>query len=84
MVISPDLCIFSGAEFYIMQNFAFDRYAFKILTIERPKAELVALLEQKNYLNLCVISNFGETLWVEKSHMKTLDVSTLPSECRKI
>jgi hypothetical protein len=59
-------CRISGVEFYSLRHFAFNRYVFKILTIERPKADLIDLLTRKGYKQLCTISRFGETLWVSK------------------
>lgn len=64
-----------------MRDFPFDRYVFKILTIERPKAELVELLQQNGYERLCEIATFGETLWVHQRHKPTLDLKALPGQC---
>jgi hypothetical protein len=77
------LSLLLGAEFYALENFAFDRYSFQILTVERPKPDLVKLLNDHGYQNMCTISNFGETLWVSKAFKSTLDFTKLPSDCRK-
>lgn len=39
-----------GAETRILKNFPFDEYRFLALTIERPKPEIQALLDQHGYL----------------------------------
>jgi hypothetical protein len=70
-----------SVEFYAHRHFAFNRYVFKILTIERPKADLIDLLTRKGYKQLCTISSFGETLWVSRKHQQTMDLTTLPDEC---
>jgi hypothetical protein len=70
-----------GAEFYALRDFDFDRYTFQILTVERPKPELIELLTEKGYQLMCTISDFGETLWVSQTYMSSLDFSPLPSGC---
>lgn len=68
-----------GAEFFVMEHFPFERYRIRILTIERPPAELRKLLESKDYVLLKILSHFGETLWVHKSELQggKLDVAAL-------
>jgi len=66
-----------GAESYVMDDFPFDRYTFKILTVERPKPDLEANLKQNGYHFLRTISFFGETLWVHESYMDSLDLASL-------
>jgi hypothetical protein len=72
----------TGAEFYALREFAFDRYKFKILTVERPKDELGALLMTKGYEQLCILSNFGESLWVHEDYKGAMDLASLPRNCR--
>jgi hypothetical protein len=74
--------VVAGAEFYALRDFAFERYTFKILTVERPKTDLVGLLTNKGYKQLCTISQFGETLWVSGKYEQSLDLTILPQECR--
>ena len=66
-----------GAEMYIMEDFPFDQYLIRILTIERPGMSLRSLLEQHGYKLLMVISDFGETLWCHESQMEILDLTVL-------
>ena len=39
-----------GSEYRILANFPFKKYAFKVMTIERPKCELLELLEREGYI----------------------------------
>ena len=66
-----------GAEMFIMEDFPFDQYLIRILTIERPGMSLRSLLEQHGYKLLMVISVFGETLWCHESQMEVLDLTVL-------
>jgi len=66
-----------GAESYIMGDFPFDKYTFKVMTIERPKPDLQEKLKQNGYEFLRKISGFGETLWVHESSKDSLDLSSL-------
>jgi len=38
-----------GSEYRILAKFPFSRYAFKVMTIERPKSQLLALLAREGY-----------------------------------
>lgn len=74
-----------GAEWFVMQHFPFERYTIRILTIERPPPELQALLQQKGYILLKMLTDFGETLWVHSQfqhqlHVKALDSFALPDQ----
>jgi hypothetical protein len=53
-----------GAESIVMKDFPFDKYIFKFLTIERPKADLIDILQSQGYRLVKTITNWGETLWV--------------------
>jgi Methyltransferase FkbM domain len=66
-----------GAEEFIMNNFSFDEYTFKILTIERPKEGLKAILEKNQYKQIQRLSRWGETLWIHSSWETSLDLSRL-------
>jgi len=40
-----------GAEWFVMESFPFDRYTFRLLTVERPPVELVSKqLEAEGYV----------------------------------
>jgi hypothetical protein len=56
-----------GAELYIMEQFPFDTYTIKLLTIERPTGPLKQLLLQKGYVYLKDLAWWGETLWAHQS-----------------
>lgn len=49
-----------------MKDFDFSRYTFKTLTIERPSAELQALLQSHGYQKVMEIAR-GDTLWAHSS-----------------
>ena len=74
-----------GAEYLIMQDFPFDTYTIRVMTIERPTPELIKLLHQHDYLQLKELAWWGETLWAHKSTGFTPDhpkVLALPTEQR--
>lgn len=52
-----------GAETIVMADFPFGSYSFKFITIERPKADLVQLLESNGYKQVFKLTRWGETLW---------------------
>lgn len=57
-----------GSEFLVMEAFPFDKYFFKLMTIERPNQELVDLLIKHDYIYLAANNDDGmETAWVHKS-----------------
>ena len=66
-----------GAEFYVMQNFPFASYQIKIMTVERPKDDLKQHLEAHGFQMMAQISKFGETLWIHKSFLNSVDLSVL-------
>ena len=55
-----------GAETYIMRDFPFDKYKFKCMSVERPKDELLALLENNGYKKVRDFKR-GDTLWAHES-----------------
>ena len=63
-----------GAESLIMKDFPFHQYTVKILTVERPKEDLQALLKENGYEFVKVISYFKETLWVHSSFKQELNL----------
>ena len=66
-----------GAEHFIMQSFPLEEYKARIMTVERPKEELRALLDSHGYINLQRLSRWGETLWAHKDFLHELDTSDL-------
>lgn len=52
-----------GAESFVMSTFPFDKYTFRVLTIERPKPDLQKLLKSKGYVYLQSLSDWGEQVW---------------------
>jgi hypothetical protein len=66
-----------GAEMYIMSSFPFDRHRIKIMTVERPKGDLIELLQTNGYVLLSQLSHWGETLWCHESIKSTLDLSNM-------
>jgi len=56
-----------GAESLVMKDFPWDQYTFRVLTIERPKEDLVAALRNHNYTFVRVNSEFDDQTWVHTS-----------------
>lgn len=64
-----------GAEYMVMKDFPFDRYKFKIMTVERPSQELTDLLYENGYLYLAGNNDDGmETAWIHGDYKEELDV----------
>jgi len=55
-----------GAESLVMKDFPWDEYKFRILTIERPKDDLVAALLGQGYIFVAIIDTFGEEIWMHE------------------
>ena len=67
-----------GAEEFILQSFPFDEYQFTVLTVERPSVTLKSLLETNDYVFLKLLKqNSGETIWVHRSKLASLDQRAL-------
>eukprot|EP01079_Euglenida_sp_SAG-EU17-18_P004375 gene4375-4639_t len=50
-----------GAEWLVMEHFAWDRYIFLCLTVERPSCELTQVMEgRQGYIWLTTKGNFGD------------------------
>jgi hypothetical protein len=66
-----------GAEGWILDYFFTQdmdqQFIFKVLTLERPKAEVRQLLYLNGYEYVNMISDFSETLWVHQSTKNELD-----------
>lgn len=56
-----------GAEFIAMKSFPFDRYTFRLMTVERPDKDLRKHLAAHGYLFAYCLTDFGETLYAHKS-----------------
>lgn len=59
-----------GAESLIMQDFPWEKYKFLFMTIERPKNDLVKLLNSHGYTEATKITKWGETLWIHNKFVK--------------
>lgn len=66
-----------GAEGFVMQSFPFDRWRFNVLTVERPNAQLSALLRSNGYILLKKLKKWGETIWIHKSIQSSIDETAL-------
>lgn len=56
-----------GAEGFVFQHFAWEKYIFSIMTVERPKPSFVQLAKKYNYVYLCDHGGFGDELWIHES-----------------
>jgi len=66
-----------GAEDYIISIFPFEKYIFKVMTVERPKQKFYSIMQQNGYKCVATIAKFGETLWIHKSYEKELDMDSV-------
>ncbi|GKZ00018.1 hypothetical protein MPSEU_000955200 [Mayamaea pseudoterrestris] len=66
-----------GAEDFVMETFPFDRYRFRVLTIERSTDKLASILERHGYTLLKVLLAKQEFLWIHKDVESELDLSAL-------
>lgn len=53
-----------GAESLVMDSFPWEKYTFKVLTVERPKDDLRAKLKNNGYEFLRRNSGFDDELWI--------------------
>jgi FkbM family methyltransferase len=54
-----------GAESVVMKDFAFDKYRFSVITVERPKPDLQKALSDNGYQRLRFNSEFGDETWID-------------------
>ena len=66
-----------GAEMFIMDHFPFEQYTIRVLTVERPKKALRALLEVNGYQLLKIVTKWGETLWIHRTAVDSLDIDAM-------
>lgn len=62
-----------GAEYYIMKDFPFDTYSFRVLSIERPNEELRTILMNNGYELLSTVGHnrgLGDTIWAKKKQQE--------------
>ncbi|KAL7532521.1 hypothetical protein ACHAXR_004677 [Thalassiosira sp. AJA248-18] len=62
-----------GAETLVMQNFPWEEYSFKFVTIERPKEDLRLMMQVNGYKLARTISTYDETLWVNEKNVLLSD-----------
>lgn len=55
-----------GAESVVMSGFPWEKYQFRVITVERPEADLVAALQQHGYEKVHTNSNFNDQLWLKR------------------
>ena len=66
-----------GAETFIMKDFPFHDYQFKIITAERLKGEIRQILKANGYEFVRKLTRWGESLWVHQDFKDHMDWSTL-------
>ena len=70
-----------GAEYFIMKDFPFDQFKFRVATIERPIQELVDLLYEKGYQYYGGNNKYGdETLWVHNDETGNVNLTAIASQ----
>jgi hypothetical protein len=69
-----------GSEDSILNDFPFNRYRFKVLTIENPSPSLCNLLQKNQYKCIKHLTKNGhETLWVHTNIQRSLDILAVSS-----
>jgi FkbM family methyltransferase len=53
-----------GAEYHVLSSFAFDRYTFLTITIERPSNKIHRLLAEHGYRFVNELATFGDCLYI--------------------
>jgi FkbM family methyltransferase len=66
-----------GAEDVVLQPEVLSQHQFRLITIERPKENLVQLLEANGYRMIKQVKSWGETMWSHPSFEHELDMSAL-------
>ena len=61
-----------GAEEAVLANFAFHKYRFRVLTVERPSAALRSNLREHHYYYICDNGPWGDELWVHAEQWRSL------------
>ena len=60
----------------VMEDFPFNKYKVRFMTVERPSADLIALLNKHGYKrNSKDFAHWGETLWFHPDFV-SMTVST--------
>jgi FkbM family methyltransferase len=67
-----------GAEFLVMKDFPFDKYKFKIMTVERPTQDVMDLLYANRYVYIAANNEWGqETLFVHRDYMHGMNLAAV-------
>jgi hypothetical protein len=56
-----------GAESMILSTFPFHEYKVYIFTIERPKSDVLRILEHQGYVEVGILGTFGDTCYLQRS-----------------
>lgn len=74
-----------GAEWFIMEHFPWDKYMFRVMTIERPGDQMKVKLQEYGYRFVKKLfaerdgNDFGEELWAHESTLNEREVMTTPN-----
>lgn len=77
LILMVYILSFAGAETFIMKDFPFDRYRFRVITAERLKGEIRGILKSHGYQFVQKLSRWGESLWVHDLHREEMDFSVI-------
>lgn len=66
-----------GAEELVMEDFPFQTYTIRFLTVERPKLGLQKVLKANGYHFVMMLVFWGETLWVHESVLQLLTLQEI-------
>jgi len=66
-----------GAESLVMSSFPWDSYTISVLTVERPKPDLVQMLQAHGYVWQCNHGTFGDELWLSRKALESQHVQNM-------
>ena len=66
-----------GAESLVMSSFPWDSYTISVLTVERPKPDLVQMLQAHGYVWQCNHGKFGDELWLSRKALESQHVQNV-------
>jgi len=62
-----------GAESLVFSHIPFGKYQIYVFTIERPKSDVLYQLQQLGYVEVGILADFGDTMYMSKSTPQFLE-----------
>ena len=75
-----------GAEYLVMSSFPWHKHVISLMTVERPKPELVSTFRRHGYRYVCDSGSFRDELWAHSStRFAVKDLASWPpSRCTRL